>query len=167
MKSRKNGSWVLWYECLGFGLLLLFSWLNELLDLPHLLFGGEAHACDFRDSLIESAVIVLIWAVVFVLTKRLVAHLLYLEGFLRVCAWCRKVGYDGQWMGLEEYFARGFHVETTHGMCPQCLRKVEDDIKELHRKEAIKASAGSGPAASPRADFPAVQPPPTLALHSS
>ncbi len=166
MKSRKNGSWVLWYECLGFGLILLFSWLNELVDLPHLIFGGETHASDFRDSLVESAVIVLVWAVVFVLTKRLVAHLLYLEGFLRVCAWCRKVGHNNQWMGLEEYFDRGFHVQTTHGMCPQCLGKLEEDIKELHRKKAIQAPASSDPAVAPCVDSPVVQPPPTPALQS-
>lgn len=68
------------------------------------------------------------------------AHLLYLEGFLRVCAWCRKVGYNDKWLTLEDYFDAGFHVGTTHGMCPDCFRKMEEDTAQF-RREQLKKSA--------------------------
>jgi len=143
MKIRKSGSWVLWYECVGFGLLLVLAWLDELVDLPHLLLGGHPHVSDLRDSFVETVPIILIWGVVFILTRRLLAHLHYLEGFLRVCAWCRKVGYHGKWMRLEDYFAEGFRIETTHGMCPECLKKFEEDTKEFYRRHP-PAQAGAG-----------------------
>ena len=134
MRIRKSGSCVLWYECLGFGMLLVLSWVNELVNLSHRLLGEELRPADWRDSALQSVVILLIWWMVFALTRRLMAHLHYLEGFLRVCAWCRKVGQGEEWMRLEDYFARGFQIETTHGMCPECLKKMEEDTKEFHRQ---------------------------------
>ena len=134
MRIRKSGSWVLLYECLGFGMLLVLSWVNELVNLSHRLLGEVLSPADWRDSALQSVVILLIWWMVFALTRRLMAHLHYLEGFLRVCAWCRKVGNAEEWMRLEEYFARGFQIETTHGMCPECLKKMEEDTKEFHRQ---------------------------------
>ncbi|HEV2394249.1 MAG TPA: hypothetical protein VG146_18005 [Verrucomicrobiae bacterium] len=116
-------------------MILLLSWLNEAVDLPHLLIGGEAHMSKWRSGAMETVLILLIWAFVHSLTKRLVDRLHYLEGMLRVCAWCRKVGYGEKWMRLEEYFAEGFQVRTTHGVCPECLKKLEDDTKEFHRAQ--------------------------------
>jgi hypothetical protein len=135
MKIRKSGSRVLGYECAGFGLLLGLSWLNELGNLPHWFFGDQIHVADWRDCALESVMILFVWWVVYALTRRLVAHLHYLEGLLRVCAWCRKVGHNGEWMRLEEYFVRGFQIETTHGMCPECMKKMEEDTAEFYRKQ--------------------------------
>ena len=133
MKIRRSGSRVLWYECFGFGLILLISWIHKLVDLPHLVLGGEAHANRWRDSLMETMLILLIWAFVLSLTKRLVERLHYLEGLLRICAWCRKVGQDDRWMRLEDYLAEDFHIGTTHGVCPECMKKMEADTERYYR----------------------------------
>jgi hypothetical protein len=147
MKVFKSGSRVLWYECLGFGFILFLSWLNKLVDLPHLFVGGEAHASKWRDSAIETMLILLIWAFVISLTKRLVARLHYLEGLLRICAWCRKVGHNGKWMTLEDYFAEGLLIGTTHGVCPECLKKIEQDTKLLYRAKVQPPSKPVSPEA--------------------
>jgi hypothetical protein len=136
MKLRKSESWVLWYETVGFGLIILLTWLDGLADLSSLVFGGAPHINQRRGNALLTVLILLVWGVVFILTKRLIAHVHYLKGFLRVCAWCRKIGYDGKWIRLEEYFEQGFHVETTHGMCPECLQKMEEETAEFRRKEA-------------------------------
>ena len=147
MHVQKSGSKVLWYECFGFGLILIVSWINQVVDLPHLLVGGELHASKWRDSAIETILILLIWAFVHSLTRRLVARLHYLEGMLRICAWCRKVGQGERWMRLEDYFAEDFHICTTHGVCPECLQKLEEDTKQFyrtqHEEEAKSASRSS------------------------
>jgi hypothetical protein len=136
MHVQKSGSRVLWYECFGFGLILLLSWLNKVVDLPHLVIGGELHASRWRDSAIETVLILLIWAFVHSLTRRLVARLHYLEGMLRVCAWCRKVGHGQRWMRLEDYFAEDFNIGTTHGVCPECLKRLEEDTRRFYRSQA-------------------------------
>ena len=149
MIIRKRGSWVLWYECVGFGVLLLLSCLNELGKLSWL-FGGDHHGSGLRGAAVESVLILLIWGVVFHFTRRLVAHLHYLEGFLRVCAWCRKVGSNEGWMRLEEYFSKGFHIATTHGVCPDCMKKMEEDTKEFHRQRVLATPPAPPPEAAPQ-----------------
>jgi hypothetical protein len=155
MYVQKSGSRVLWYECFGFGLILLLSWLNKVVDLPSLLVHGDAHASKWRDSAIETVLILLIWAFVHSLTKRLVARLHYLEGMLRVCAWCRKVGHDDHWLRLEEYFAEDFQIGTTHGVCPECLKKLEEDTRQFYRSQDKPAADLEAPRAA-AAETPSV-----------
>lgn len=136
MQVQKSGSKVLWYECFGFGLILFLSWANKMVDLPSLFVGGAAHASKWRDSAMETVLILLIWAFVHSLTRRLVARLHYLEGMLRVCAWCRKVGHGDRWVQLEQYFAEDFQIGTTHGVCSDCLKKLEEDTRRFYRSQA-------------------------------
>ena len=151
MHVQKGGSRILWYECFGFGLILLVSWLNKIVDLPHLLVGGELHASKWRDSAMETVLILLIWAFVHSLTHRLVARLHYLEGMLRICAWCRNVGHGDRWMRLEDYFAKDFNIGTTHGVCPDCLKRLEDDTRRFYRSQAEPPENPiAGPTTSPR-----------------
>ena len=122
---------ILWYQAAGFLTIIALSWLDELLSLPSVLFGGMAHS-NWRESAMETVVIMLVWIPSFVLTRRLLARLFYLENFLRICAWCRKIGHQDQWLPIEEYFSRGFAIETSHSICPECARehfpKAPNDI---------------------------------------
>src|SRR3982751_1361112 len=135
MKVRKSAGWVLIYECVGFGLLIIFSWMDEFQGIAQLVFGGEPQVRDWRDCALQSLIIFYVWAIVFGLTKKVVDHLHYLEGFVRICAWCRKVGHRHHWMSLEEYLVKGFRIETTHGMCPDCLERVKEETAEFVRLE--------------------------------
>ncbi len=92
---------------------------------------------------------------VFLFTYRLVKHLVYLEKFIRVCSWCRKVCYRHEWMPLEEYFKSGFHVGTTHGICADCLQKAKDDTTRFFKCPTSSTQAtptdSPGQAAEPSA----------------
>jgi hypothetical protein len=140
MKTRHRENRLLWYESAGFGLILALAWLDEFTNLPYLFFGGQTHVCDWRDSATESVLIILIWATVFIATRRLLTHVRYLEDFLKVCAWCRKVGHEDKWMQIEEYFAEGLNLGTSHGVCPECLEKLKHETSQF-RKAQIEAQA--------------------------
>jgi len=58
----------------------------------------------------------------------LLRRLHYLEEFLRVCSWCQKVSSGNEWMGMETYLKTKFATKTSHGMCPDCLRKKKEEI---------------------------------------
>ena len=85
-------------EALGFIFVALLIWVNEYLDLPHLLLGA--------------AVTCVSW-----LTFR---RLAYLESLLTLCASCQRVGDEGRWMGFEQFVETRDSTKTTHGMCPDC-----------------------------------------------
>jgi hypothetical protein len=143
MKSPKNRSWVLAYECLAAILIIAFCWLREMTGLVNLLVGAEPRPGEWRNAALETILILLAWWVVFAPTWRLVGHLVYLEKFVRVCAWCRKVCYREEWLPLEEYFERGLHVGTTHGICPECLMKAKEDTTRFLRRAASETEASA------------------------
>jgi len=54
------------------------------------------------------------------------ARVRVLTGLLPVCSWCRKVRDDaGSWRQLEAYVHEHSEAEFTHGICPECLKKVD------------------------------------------
>lgn len=86
----------------------------------------------------------LVWASVHLATRRLLKRLHHLEEFLRICGWCRKVCHDGEWLEMEKYFRSKFATKTSHGMCPECLKKKKEELSQLF---------GLADEAQPLADF--------------
>ena len=120
METKTIARTVLWYEIAAFGLLVALSWANELFGIPARLFGGLHHP-NIWEACLEAFVILLVAIPIVLRTRRIVARLFYLEGFLRVCAWCQKVQHEGHWVPIAEFFQQRFDAATTHGMCPDCF----------------------------------------------
>ncbi len=50
-----------------------------------------------------------------------------LSGLLPICAWCKKVrDDDGYWRQVEDYFGRHSRVKFTHGVCLDCIEKMDE-----------------------------------------
>ena len=135
MKVTRSASRVLLCQSAGFGLIALLAICNHFLDLSNLFAGSSLQTSRWTDGVLETVIILLVWAFAFSVTRRLLLRLRYLEGMLRVCAWCRKIGQGEKWMRLEDYFSEGFDIRSTHGICPDCLKKAEEDTKLFFRKE--------------------------------
>ena len=127
MKYKKNTYFILWIEAIGFISIITLSWLDEMIGLPRLLFGAPPPV-NWHEAVIETVIVLLAWLSVHTLTKRLLERLHYLEEFLRVCAWCRKIAHDDEWLPIEEYFSREFATKTSHGLCPDCAKKMAESI---------------------------------------
>ena len=116
----KSGQSILRREAFGFALLILLTWLAEILHIPHLLF-NESNVVTWARPLLRSAFILLIWGGVYLTTRQLLRRLHELEEFLRMCGWCRRIEHDGRWLTVEEYFGSQLATGTSHGICPDCL----------------------------------------------
>jgi hypothetical protein len=90
-----------------------------LLGLPGLIF-ATAHRGGWQESVLETAIILLVAVPVITLTRRLAARLHYLEEFLRLCAWCGRIHTDGEWVPVEDFLQRRFDTQASHGICPAC-----------------------------------------------
>lgn len=124
------GRQILVYETMAFTLLVLLIWIDELLDIPHLLLGAEKTAINWRESLFETMVIVLIALFVIVQTRRLLHKLKILEGILSVCASCKRIrDLNGNWQPMESYISDRSHAEFSHDICPDCARKLYPELK--------------------------------------
>ena len=54
-----------------------------------------------------------------------------LSGFLPICASCKKIRDDkGYWNQIEGYIRSHSEAEFTHGICPDCARKLYPDLVE-------------------------------------
>jgi hypothetical protein len=129
--NRRKWDSILWVESSGFSLIIGLSWLSEALRFPHYVF-GEPLAPNWSRAALRTIVIGAIWIWVHFLTRRLLKRLHYLEEFMRVCAWCRKVSHDDEWLTMEQYFKHNFSTRTTHGLCPECMAR---QMKDLEMKE--------------------------------
>lgn len=127
MNSPKNPSLVVLYEAVGFLAIIMLSWLDELIGLPYLLFDGAPHHPDFRESAMETMAVLFIATPILLLSRRLVSRLFYLEKFLKICAWCKRVDAGDRWVPMDKYLAAGFGQRTTHGMCPDCYAKMKNE----------------------------------------
>ncbi len=127
MKKRKENS-ILRTEAIGFSLLILLTWVTEVVRFPQYIF-SEMFVPNWHRAVLRTIVILLVWSWVHLATRRLLKRLYYLEDFLRICGWCRKVCHEGEWLELEKYFSSRFATSTTHGMCPDCLKKSVEEIE--------------------------------------
>jgi len=124
-----NSNSILWNVAAGFSLMIIFSWLTELLHIPHLIF-GESFTPNWDRAILRTIVVLVIWGWVYWITRRLLKRLHHLEEFLRICSWCRKVCDNDKWLSTEDYFNSKFSTHTTHGMCPECLDKAVKDLDQ-------------------------------------
>lgn len=122
-RNRRTLNSILWIECIGFLVIILLSWVDELYNVPRLLFGG-AQVSNWRESAWESLVTCIVWLVVYLATLRVLRRFRHLEDLLTLCAWCRKLHYKEDWVSLEDYCAKELGVDVSHGMCPECGRQL-------------------------------------------
>ena len=127
MKKSKGRNSILWIEASGFTFLIAMSWLTEVFRIPHYIF-GEPFVPNWHRAILRTIVMLFIWAWVHFLTRRILKRLHYLEEFLRICSWCRRVCNEDQWLEMERYFNSKFATRTSHGMCPDCLKKKVEEL---------------------------------------
>ena len=125
----------------GFLGIIILCYLNELLKLPSLLFSEHPFNFMFRRSTVEILLILAVWLLVSSSTRRLLKQVQELEAFMRVCAWCRRIDHQGEWMPLEKFMLQGFDTPTTHGICPECLRQQKNAMERAKNLRKSMAQA--------------------------
>jgi len=114
---------LLW-QSLGFLIVVVLTWSDAIFDLAHVILGLPHREGDINRTAITTAVIVLLWMFSAYKIYLVVSRLSYLESFLHVCAWCRKIEYNDRWLSLEAHFVQKTGGHVSHGVCPECSAKV-------------------------------------------
>jgi hypothetical protein len=116
-------------ELLGFSLVIGVIWADELLDLPHHVFGAPATPLRIAEALFESITVGLLGLTVITMTLRIARRVVYLESFVVLCAWCRRVREEGHWTRLADYL-EARRARTSHGLCPDCANRLEAEDRD-------------------------------------
>jgi hypothetical protein len=125
MKKNPQVRRIVRYQNLGFLGIIILCLVDELIQLPTMNLSEHPLAFLFRWPTLELLLTLVVWFLVSISTRRILDHLHYLEKFLRVCAWCRRINYQGEWMRLEEFMQQGFDTPTSHGICADCLQQQQ------------------------------------------
>jgi hypothetical protein len=99
-------------------------WLDEVLDLPHLLFRAPPTPFRVQEALLESILTLAVGIGVVSVTWRAFRRIEYLESLIVMCAWCRRVRDGGDWLTMEKFLERQHHAQTTHGICEACAAGI-------------------------------------------
>ena len=69
-----------------------------------------------------------------------------LSGLLSICASCKKITNErGAWEPLESFLQAHSQATFSHGLCPDCLRKLYPEQYESWEKEVTAVTAPRGP----------------------
>jgi hypothetical protein len=117
------------YQSVGFLAIIALSWIDEWIGLPTLIFKDHPYISNFHEATVEMLLVLGVWFIVTGSTRRVLEHLRNLERFLKVCAWCHRIQYKGEWISLERYFEQGFDTPTTHGICSECLHREKAAVE--------------------------------------
>ena len=103
---------------------------NEVLDLPHYILGDEPTTYPQRrgEMIFELLIyFIVILSSYYYFRKKLEKEIKILEGFIPMCANCKKIRQDIDWKALEEYISENSLANFSHSICPDCIRQLYPD----------------------------------------
>lgn len=74
----------------------------------------------------------------------LVRRMRELEGLITVCAWTRRVQWQGHWISFEEYLARRFNLRCTHGICDEAAQQMREELSRTAQVPTHVSGSPSG-----------------------
>ena len=122
---------VLLFLCLTVG--------NEIIDVPHYVFNDAPTSFSQRlgEIGIEIFIFFTIMTIQILLFIKLYRRIRFLEGFITVCARCKKIrNVEDQWEQMEKYIAKHSLAQFSHSICPDCAKQLYPD----YCKEKIKVT---------------------------
>ncbi|HEY1583017.1 MAG TPA: hypothetical protein VGF73_07960 [Chthoniobacterales bacterium] len=123
MKIKKQHTYekvILGLELFGFAMVVAVLWLDEFVDVPYRFLGALKTPLRPEEFWFEALTVLVVAIGVVTATLWVFRRLRILEGFIQVCAWCRKVNVNDDWVSFEQYLKREHDVHSSHGICPEC-----------------------------------------------
>lgn len=119
---------IAFWQFLGFVLLLALIWADQALDLSEVFFGEPSPGSSWLGASIVTVGVIIIGFVTVAHTY--VQQRRILQGFLRICTYCKKIKLDNQsWEQMEKYISEHSHAEFSHGICPECFKRVVSELE--------------------------------------
>ncbi len=123
MTNRMISFRIVLAEIVGLVIIIALLWANEIFDIPYHLFGAQPTPANMSESLIETLCVVMFGIPVVINTRHNLRKIKYLEGFLPVCSYCKKIRINEKWIRFEQYISEHSDAVFSHGMCPECQQK--------------------------------------------
>ncbi|MCD4775902.1 MAG: hypothetical protein K8S15_07605 [Candidatus Aegiribacteria sp.] len=124
------------FESAGFLLVIIVLWLDEIIDLPHRLFGAPVTPINYKESIFETFITLLLAWLIISLTMKLLKRINVLEGILPICSFCNKIRVQGEWIPFDSFIKNHSEADFSHSICPECLKSHYSDLMEPDEPDA-------------------------------
>lgn len=118
--SRQGIVWFL-LQMSMMSIVFMLSWMHYI-EIP---YSGLFFAVSVMVLIIEAAVLFVHEKI----TEDNLAQIKILQGLLPICSFCKKIRQDdGYWNHIELYIKEHSDATFTHGLCPDCARKLYPEL---------------------------------------
>jgi len=132
-KLNRLSKKVLVYETIMIISVISFFWIDEIFDLPHYLFRAAVTPVNIAESLFETVIVLFFGLFVMIITNRFLNHIKYMEGFIYMCSYCKKIKVDNKWIPLDDFLRTYSDAKWSHGLCDDCLK---EKLSEINSKKS-------------------------------
>ena len=122
------------------GLIVIFA-LDEYWDLPARSFGTFLKPIRTYEFSFKVVVALCLFITVLGVLREAILRIKRLSHMLTMCAWCRRVSVEGDWISIDQFLQQRKNTTSSVGLCPDCYGK-----QEAH-KVSPPAAARTSPAA--------------------
>ena len=129
MKSKPM-QWIYKWQVVILLVFLVLTFANEVLDLPNIVFGDTPTTWSQRSGeiIIELIIFTVVMTFEVCLFRRLISRIKILEGFLPICAKCKKIRHRDQWEQIEKYISENSLAQFSHSLCPDCQVRLYPEL---------------------------------------
>jgi len=82
--------------------------------------------------IMEAGIAVFVVALEIIFIMKLRRDIRVLEGFIPICASCKKIRQFNDWQPLEKYISDHFMAIFSHAICPDCMKKLYPEATPPH-----------------------------------
>src|SRR5258705_13648314 len=101
------------------GLIVIFA-LDEYWDLPARSFGAMLKPIRPYEFSIKVVAALLLFITVLGVLRQAILRIQRLSHMLTMCAWCRKVLVNGEWISIDQFLQQRRNTTSSVGLCPDC-----------------------------------------------
>src|SRR5215510_15860136 len=104
------------------GLIVVFA-LDEYWDLPARSFGALLKPIRPYEFSIKVVAALCLFITVLGVLREAIVRIKRLSHMLTMCAWCRRVSVNGEWISIDQFLQQRKNTTSSIGLCPDCYGK--------------------------------------------
>ena len=104
------------------GLIVVFA-LDEYWDLPARSFGAFLKPMRPYEFSIKVVAALCLFITVLGVLREAIQRIQHLSHMLTMCAWCRRVAVNGEWLSIDQFLKQRRNTTSSVGLCPECYAR--------------------------------------------
>jgi hypothetical protein len=104
------------------GLIVIFA-LDSYWDLPARSFGAFLKPIRHYEFSIKVVAALFLFITVLGVLREAILRIQHLSHMLTMCAWCRRVAVNGDWISIDQFLQQRRNTTSSVGLCPDCYAR--------------------------------------------